>query len=82
MYLHPYLGDENIASDEVIFNRIMDEVIRLMKPFAPWEQVKVIKVIPEPFSIDGGELTPTLKIRRKQIRENWSSEIESMYEDA
>ena len=33
------------------------------------------------FTIDDGELTPTLKIRRKQIRENWSDVIESMYSD-
>ena len=43
------------------------------------EQVKKFTVLPRDLSVDEGELTPTLKIRRKQIRENWSSEIEAMY---
>ena len=33
-------------------------------------------------SVDFGELTPTLKIRRIQIRENWANEIEAMYDGA
>ncbi len=47
--------------------------------FSNPEQVKKFTVLPRDLSVDDGELTPTLKIRRKQIRENWSAEIESMY---
>jgi long-chain acyl-CoA synthetase len=47
--------------------------------FSNPEQVKKFTVLPRDLSVDDGELTPTLKIRRKQIRENWSTEIESMY---
>ena len=43
------------------------------------EQVKKFSILPRDLAIDDGELTPTLKIRRKQIRENWSAEIEAMY---
>ena len=77
---HPYPGEENIASDEVIFNRIMDEVNSLMAPFAQWEQVKVIKIIPEPFSVEGGELTPTLKLKRDPIKKKYGALIDSIYE--
>ena len=56
------------------------EVNRLMKPFASWEQVKVIKIIPEPFSIEGGELTPTLKLKRDPIKKKYGSLIDSIYE--
>jgi long-chain acyl-CoA synthetase len=38
--------------------------------------------LPRDFTVDDGELTPTLKIRRIQIRENWSDVIEAMYADA
>ena len=77
---HPYPGDSKIAEDEVIFNRIMDEVNKLMEPFNKWEQVKVIKIIPEPFSIEGGELTPTLKLKRDPIKKKYGSLIDSIYE--
>jgi len=45
------------------------------------EQVKKFTVLPRPFSIDAGELTPTLKIKRKKVNENWAREIEAMYAD-
>ena len=45
------------------------------------QQIKKFSILPRDFSIDEGELTPTLKIRRKQINENWSSDIEAMYKD-
>ena len=77
---HPYPGYDNIASDELIFNRIMEEVDSLMEPFAKWEQVKVIKIIPEPFSIDSGELTPTLKLKRDPIKNKYGELIDSIYE--
>ena len=47
--------------------------------FSDPEQVKKFLILPRDFTIDDGELTPTLKIRRKQINENWSTLIESMY---
>ena len=54
-------------------------VAELNGKFSNPEQVKKFTVLPRDLSVDEGELTPTLKIRRKQIRENWSSEIEAMY---
>ena len=49
--------------------------------FSNPEQIKKFSILPRDFTIDDGELTPTLKIRRKQISENWSFIIESMYTD-
>ena len=68
-------------SDE-IFSEIEESVQHLNGQFSNPEQVKKFVILPRDLTVDDGELTPTLKIRRKQIRENWSSEIESMYEDA
>ena len=64
-----------------IFKDIEKSVIKLNAQFSNPEQIKKISILPRDFTIDDGELTPTLKIRRKQITDNWLSVIESMYTD-
>lgn len=54
----------------------LDEV---NKTLARVEQVKKFTVLPRAFGIDTGELTPTLKIKRKVVAQNFSREIEAMY---
>ena len=46
---------------------------------AKWEQVKRFTLLPRPFSMELGELTPTLKLRRKAIEQAFGAEIEAMY---
>jgi len=69
-----------VGSD--IHNQLEAAVARLNQKFSNPEQVKKFTVLPRDLGVDHGELTPTLKIRRKQIRENWAAEIEAMYADA
>ena len=64
-----------------IFKEIEQDVNKLNNRFSNPEQLKNFSILPRDFTIDDGELTPTLKIRRKQINHNWSSVIESMYKD-
>ena len=71
--LSEYTGSADIHAE------IEAQVMELNKQFAPPEQVKKFTILPRDFTVDDGELTPTLKIRRIQIRENWSDEIEQMY---
>jgi len=77
---HPYPGDDKIGEDTRISSRIMEEVDKLMEPFSQWERVKIIRVLPAPFSIEGGELTPTLKLKRKPIKTKYADLIEGIYE--
>jgi len=72
---------ENFTDNKDIFNDIEKSVIELNGKFSNPEQIKKFSILPRDFTIDDGELTPTLKIRRKQITENWSLVIESMYTD-
>ena len=58
------------------------EVQRLNQKFSNPEQIKKFTILPRDLDIDKGEVTATLKLRRKQINENWADEIEAMYADA
>ena len=49
--------------------------------FARVEQVRKFKILPRDFTIEDGELTPTLKIKRRIINQNFEPEIESMYQE-
>ena len=69
----------DFTDNEEIYNEIENSVQKLNKEFSNPEQIKKFKILSRDFTIDDGELTPTLKIRRKQINENWSSIIEAMY---
>ena len=67
------------TESEKIISEIQTEVDRLNNQFSNPEQLKKFSILPRDFTIDDGELTPTLKIRRKQINDNWNELIESMY---
>lgn len=61
---------------------LFDERLREMqKNFASFHQVKRFTLLAEGFSMESGELTPTLKLRRKIISERYRNEIELMYQD-
>jgi long-chain acyl-CoA synthetase len=64
----------------VTLTRMMEsEINRINARFGNWEQVKAFRLLPRAFSIDAGEITPTLKLKRKQISLNWKAEIDSIY---
>ena len=70
---------EYTAVGSEIHNQLQEAVTELNGKFSNPEQIKKFTVLPRDLGVDQGELTPTLKIRRKQIRENWADEIEAMY---
>lgn len=53
----------------------------LQQEFAHYEQIKRFTLLPEPFSMEKGELTNTLKIKRAVLMKNYAAEIEKMYEE-
>ncbi len=60
---------------ELFEKRIAD----LQKELAKFEQIKKFTLLPKAFSMDEGELTPTLKLRRKVITERYKKQIDDMY---
>ena len=53
----------------------------LQQQFAHYEQIKRFTLLPEPFSMERGELTNTLKLKRAVVAQNYSELIEKMYEE-
>ena len=72
-------NDVELCTDSTVQERVMAEVTELCKDMARFEQIKKISLIASEFSIDGGELTPTMKVRRKQVNEKYAKEIEEIY---
>ena len=69
----------DFTENDKLFSDISESVNELNREFSNPEQVKKFVILSRDFTVDDGELTPTLKIRRKQIQDNWRIEIESMY---
>ena len=59
--------------------RIIEEIERLNHGFGKWEQVKKIELIQEEMTVETGELTPTLKLKRKFIKEKYKHLLEKIY---
>ncbi len=69
---------ELVHRDE-IRELIQDQVNEVNKQLARYEQIKYFTLLPRPFSVEGGELTPTLKLKRRVIKERFRKEIRGMY---
>ena len=71
-------NQEIIASEEVL-KRIQEEVNKSNKLFGKWEQIKVFRLTKEEWSIEGGHLTPTMKMKRAVIKEIYKDLFDSIY---
>ena len=74
-----YTGNEKIIRNEKIVNLIKDAVERYNQNFNQVEQIKKFELLPYEWSVEGGELTPTLKLKRKVIMEKYKDAIERIY---
>jgi long-chain acyl-CoA synthetase len=59
---------------------VQRDVAQLTSQLADYERVRRVVLLPEEFSIDGGELTPTLKVKRRVIDEKYGKLIEQLYD--
>lgn len=70
---------KEISENEKVKARLEQEITRLNTKLGNWEQIKKIAISPNIWSIDGGELTPTLKLKRKAIKEKYIALYNEMY---
>jgi len=75
------LGNTNaeISADPRVQERILQEVNEINQKFGHWEQIKRIELTPDIWSVDGGHLTPTMKLKRKAIMEKYKDLYQKIY---
>ncbi|MGB1040390.1 MAG: AMP-dependent synthetase/ligase [Flavobacteriales bacterium] len=74
-----YSGNDDLVKNEQVINKFDREIEKYNKDFAQWEKVKKIRVLAEEWSIDSGELTPTLKLKRNVVMEKFAGLIDGIY---
>jgi long-chain acyl-CoA synthetase len=75
----PFTSREQIVKEPRIVQRIFKEVNTAGAEMGSWEQVKKIALLPAEFTIDTGELTPSMKLKRKPILAKYAAVVEELY---
>jgi len=74
-----YHDPEDLVVHEPVARLYEQRIAEINQGLAPYETIKKFVLLPRDFSIEAGELTPTLKFRRKVISEHYKDQIERMY---
>ena len=72
---------EELCADPQIHEMMAERIETLQQQLASYEKIKRFTLLPDHFTMERGELTNTLKIRRKVLAKNYAGEIEKMYEE-
>lgn len=72
---------EELCQNEEIHQMMMERITTLQQQLAHYEQIKRFTLLPRAFSMERGELTNTLKIKRHVLYKNYATEIDAMYVD-
>ena len=73
-------SNEALIQNEKVIARIQEEVDEANENFAKWEKIKQFRLTPDAWSIDNGHLTPTMKLRRKIVKEKYLKLYNDIYE--
>ena len=76
----PYSEDHEMIQNEAVQEKYLSEVEELNQKFGKWEQIKRFDLLDKPWGIDTGELTPTMKLKRKVIMEKYADRVEKLYQ--
>jgi long-chain acyl-CoA synthetase len=72
-------NNEEIVDNAQVIERIQQEVDTLNTKFGSWEKIKRFELTPDIWSIEGGQLTPTLKLKRKVVLEKYKGLYDKIY---
>jgi long-chain acyl-CoA synthetase len=70
---------KEIAQDQRVIDRVQEEVDHYNQDFGQWEQIKKFELTPEEWTIDEGHLTPTMKMKRKNIISRYQNLYDNIY---
>ncbi|MGA1845707.1 AMP-dependent synthetase/ligase [Deferribacter abyssi] len=76
-----YFDMNDLVAHEKVLKLYEERVEEINKKFAKFETIKKFSLVPVDFTIEGGELTPTLKLKRRVIYEKYKDKIECLYEN-
>ncbi len=76
-----YTSNEDLVNNKFIHDYVFGRIELLQAQFTSYEKVKKIALLPHPFTMESGELTNTLKLRRKIVLEHYADVIETMYKE-
>ena len=76
-----FSSDQELVEKPEIYEFFMKETNRLTPHLASYEKIKKIIIIDRDFEIEAGEMTPTLKVRRKVVEEKYKPLIDRLYAD-
>ncbi|CAD8089571.1 unnamed protein product [Paramecium sonneborni] len=82
------LGSQALTIEEAKNDKAITDYLQKLidetntKVISKAQYIRKWTLIPGDFSVDGGELTPTLKLKRRIVEQKWTGEIEKMYQDA
>jgi long-chain acyl-CoA synthetase len=76
----PYGNVEDLIKKKEIYDLIDKDMSQFQKKLANYERVRKFKLLEKPFTLESGEITPSLKIKRKFVEERYQHLIEEMYE--
>lgn len=77
----PFETREDLCANQQVYDMIKNRIDTLQQPLASYEQIKRFTLLAHHFSMESGELTNTLKLKRTVIYKNFNKEIEKMYEE-
>jgi len=73
------LSKEQMIQEDDIYNKIQSEISETIAGLPRFEQVKKFILLSHPWTVEGGELTPTMKLKRRVIIRKYSSHIDALY---
>ncbi len=77
-----YSSDTDLVERKEIKKLYTDEIARLQKDLPSYERVRRFELLTEPLSMENGEITPSLKVKRKVVEQKYAHLIEKMYQPA